>query len=228
MAASPDSAEATAPISAPTSGSGGGRMSSEERRAQILAASIAVFGAKGYDGATTDDLAQAAGVSQAYVVRMFGSKQGLFLAAFEAVAQRLETDFRAALAEADATLPSGADAAQRIHARKEAMSVAYLRLLGERGLHLTMLQAFLRGGDPVIGPVARASFGRIWRFIREEAGFDAEFGKEFLSYGMLLNTLIGLRMLDSDGSGPADELLAMCFPDLDAVAGVVPRADERW
>ncbi|NYG97908.1 AcrR family transcriptional regulator [Schumannella luteola] len=203
-------------------------MSSEERRAQILAASIAVFGAKGYDGATTDDLAQAAGVSQAYVVRMFGSKQGLFLAAFEAVAQRLETDFRAALAEADATLPSGADAAQRIHARKEAMSVAYLRLLGERGLHLTMLQAFLRGGDPVIGPVARASFGRIWRFIREEAGFDAEFGKEFLSYGMLLNTLIGLRMLDSDGSGPADELLAMCFPDLDAVAGVVPRADERW
>jgi len=203
-------------------------MSSEERRAQILAASIAVFGAKGYDGATTDDLAQAAGVSQAYVVRMFGSKQGLFLAAFEVVAQRLETDFRAALAEADATLPSDADAAQRIHARKESMSVAYLRLLGERGLHLTMLQAFLRGGDPVIGPVARASFGRIWRFIREEAGFDAEFGKEFLSYGMLLNTLIGLRMLDSDGSGPADELLAMCFPDLDAVAGVVPRADERW
>lgn len=203
-------------------------MSSEERRAQILAASIAVFGSKGYDGATTDDLAQAAGVSQAYVVRMFGSKQGLFMAALESVADRLEVDFRAALDDADASLPAGATDEQRTHARKEAMSVAYLRLLQERGLHLTMQHAFLRGGDPAIGPVARASFGRIWRFIREDAGFDAEFGKSFLSYGMLLNTLIGLRMVDTDGTGEADELLALCFPDLDAVAGVVPRADERW
>ncbi|MBN9195873.1 MAG: TetR/AcrR family transcriptional regulator, partial [Microbacterium sp.] len=57
------------------------RLSSDERREQIVRAAIAVFGARGYVGATTDEVAKAAGVSQPYVVRLFGSKESLFLAA---------------------------------------------------------------------------------------------------------------------------------------------------
>ena len=38
------------------------RMSSDERRAEILLAAHAVFGARGYEGATTDEVARAAGV----------------------------------------------------------------------------------------------------------------------------------------------------------------------
>ena len=36
------------------------RMSSDERRAEILLAAHAVFGARGYEGATTDEVARAA------------------------------------------------------------------------------------------------------------------------------------------------------------------------
>src|SRR5436309_2326271 len=74
------------------------RMSSEERREQIIAAAIAVFGARGYEGTTTDDVARTAGVSQPYVVRLFRSKENLFLAAMEFALDELMTAVRSALA----------------------------------------------------------------------------------------------------------------------------------
>src|SRR6478736_4486635 len=77
----------------------GKRLSSEERRRQILVAALAVFGARGYEGATTDEVARAAGVSQPYVVRLFGSKENLFLAAIEDALARMLAGFRAALAD---------------------------------------------------------------------------------------------------------------------------------
>src|SRR3978361_1816285 len=56
------------------------RMASDERRILVLEAATAVLGHVGYAGATTDQVAAAAGVSQPYVVRMFGTKEKLFLA----------------------------------------------------------------------------------------------------------------------------------------------------
>src|SRR6478735_6201734 len=75
------------------------RMSSQERREQIVAAAIAVFGARGYEGTTTDDVARTAGVSQPYVVRLFRSKENLFLAAMQSALDELMSVFRAALAD---------------------------------------------------------------------------------------------------------------------------------
>src|SRR5690348_7366167 len=80
---------------------GGRRLSSEERRRQILRAALAVFGARGYEGATTDEVARAAGVSQPYVVRLFGSKENLFLAALDDALTRTLAAFGAALADTD-------------------------------------------------------------------------------------------------------------------------------
>ncbi len=57
------------------------RLTSDQRRESILEAATVVFGERGYHGATTDAIASAAGISQAYVVRMFGSKEELFIAA---------------------------------------------------------------------------------------------------------------------------------------------------
>ena len=67
------------------------RMSSEERREQIIDAAMAVFGAKGYVGTTTDDVARAASVTQPYVVRLFGTKENLFLAALRRALERCST-----------------------------------------------------------------------------------------------------------------------------------------
>src|ERR1700709_1680827 len=75
------------------------RMSSADRRESILKAATAVFGTRSYVGATTDDVARAAGVSQPYVVRLFGTKEKLFLAVLNRAVDTLMTAFRRALAE---------------------------------------------------------------------------------------------------------------------------------
>ncbi|MFT4230721.1 MAG: TetR/AcrR family transcriptional regulator [Microbacterium sp.] len=196
----------------------GRRLTSVERREQILRAALAVFGARGYDGATTDEVAKAAGVSQPYVVRLFGSKESLFLAAIDAALDELLEVFAEALA-ADGDLPISKRVGQ-----------AYVDLLRVRGLHQTLSHAYLLGSHPVIGPAARGGFAKVWRFFREECGFDVEEARSFMAEGMLINTMIGMRLVDDYGDDESvGEMFRSCFPSaLDHVLDVIPRADEPW
>ncbi|GAA1983063.1 TetR family transcriptional regulator [Microbacterium pumilum] len=194
-------------------------MSSEERRDQIVAAAIAVFGARGYEGTTTDDVARTAGVSQPYVVRLFRSKENLFLAAMQSSLDQLMQVFRVALADAASDLP----VSKRI-------GEAYVDLLSTRGLHQTLSHAWLLGGHPVIGPAARKGFAQVWRFFRDEAGLDADQARMFLAEGMLINVMIGMRLVDDYGSDPSiTELFRACFPtELPHILDIAPRGDEPW
>ncbi|MDQ7878432.1 TetR/AcrR family transcriptional regulator [Microbacterium sp. QXD-8] len=198
----------------------GKRLSSDERRRQILVAALAVFGTRGYEGATTDEVARAAGVSQPYVVRLFGSKENLFLATIEDALTRLLAAFRAALAAEE---DDGLTAAKRI-------GQAYVDLIEVRGLHQTLAHAYLLGSNPVIGAAARRGFAAVWRFFREEMGIDADEARAFMAEGMLISTMIGLRIVDDYGSDPQiTELFRSCFPsELPHVLDVLPRGDERW
>jgi len=204
---------------APRPETSGRRMSSEERREQIVTAAIAVFGARGYEGTTTDDVARTAGVSQPYVVRLFGTKESLFLAAMQASLDELMRVFR--LARADEA--SGRPVSQRI-------GEAYVQLLGVRGLHQTLSHAWLLGGHPVIGPAARGGFAEVWRFLRDDVGLDADEARAFLAEGMLINVMIGMRLVDDYGSDPSvTELFRSCFPtELPHILDVAPRGDEPW
>jgi AcrR family transcriptional regulator len=200
----------------------GKRLSSDERRRQILVAALAVFGTRGYEGATTDEVARAAGVSQPYVVRLFGSKENLFLAAIGDALTRLLAAFRAALAEDDGE-GDGPTAAKRI-------GQAYVDLIEVRGLHQTLAHAYLLGSNPVIGAAARRGFASVWRFFRDEMGLSADEARAFMAEGMLISTMIGLRIVDDYGSDPQiTELFRSCFPtELPHVLDVLPRGTERW
>ncbi|HWH27078.1 MAG TPA: TetR/AcrR family transcriptional regulator [Pseudolysinimonas sp.] len=167
------------------------RMRSAERREQVLAAAASVFGERGYVGATTDAVARAAGVSQPYVVRMFGTKAALFEAVLARSLDRLIEEFRSAIDES-ASEPEELPAC---------IGRNYIALLADRGLLLSLMQAFMLGADPEIGPIARAGFRRVYVLLREEAGFSPEEATRFLSEGMMLNTLVGLRMA-ADWSDP--------------------------
>ena len=205
------------------------RLSSDERRRQILQAALAVFGARGYEGATTDEVARAAGVSQPYVVRLFGSKENLFLAAMEDALARTLASFRAALAEPMADEHREAGITEEKAAGKR-IGQAYVDLLEVRGLHQTLAHAYLLGSHPVIGPAARRGFALMWRFCRDEMGLDADGARAFLAEGMLISTMIGLRIVDDYGSDPQiTELFRSCFPsELPHVLDVLPRGTDRW
>ena len=207
----------------------GRRLSSDERRRQILVAALAVFGARGYEGATTDVVAKAAGVSQPYVVRLFGSKENLFLAALEDALTRLLVAFRAALAD-EITEQELADGVTPQKAMFKRVGQAYVDLIEVRGLHQTLAHAYLLGSNPAIGAAARRGFAQMWRFIRDEMGLDADEARAFLAEGMLISTMIGLRIVDDYGSDPQiTELFRSCFPtELPHVLDVLPRGTDAW
>src|ERR1700761_8206311 len=56
------------------------RKSKEERREEILEAAFKVFAEQGLHGASTEEIARRAGISQPYVFRLFGTKKELFMA----------------------------------------------------------------------------------------------------------------------------------------------------
>ncbi|WP_061961198.1 TetR/AcrR family transcriptional regulator [Demequina flava] len=181
----------------------GERLSADVRREQILAAASVVFGERGYSGGTTDAIARQAGVSQAYVVRMFGGKEKLFRASAERAAQKVVDAFRTTIADF-----TGDEAP---HDRTLALSVAYINLVVDRGILLTLLQLFSLGHDEGLGSLARQCFLRVYRVVREDAGLSPEEANAFFGRGMLTTMLLAMRMPDAAGDPAADELMACTF-----------------
>lgn len=181
----------------------GTRMRAEDRRELVLAAATGIFGSHGYVGTTTHQVAVAAGVSQPYIVKMFGTKENLFLEVLGRALDRLMTAFRAEVANESSAQPLGAR-----------LGLAYVGLVSETGMLLSLMHGFVLGADPCIGPVARAGFMSVYRFLREEAGFTPEESHTFLADGMLMNTMIGLRMTDDfESDSDVRELLTTAFPN---------------
>ena len=178
------------------------RMSSEDRRELVLDAATGVFGDAGYHGATTDAVARAAGVSQPYVVRMFGTKQQLFLEVIGRALASLMAAFREAI-DGDPEVPIG-----------RRLGLAYFALTADRGILLCLMHAFALGNEPVIGPAARCGFLDVYRLLRTEAGMSAEDASAFLAGGMLSNVVLGVRMLDDYDTDPSvRELMLTVFPE---------------
>lgn len=171
------------------------RLTAEERSEQLVTAAVTAFATAGYRGTSTDDVARLAGVSQPYVIRLFGSKQKLFLAAVEQACGRIEQAFRQALAE-----------------KPELSSVgeAYSELLAERELMAILLHGYAAAADPGIGPVVRAGFGRIYEVIRDGCGASLEDIRNTMAYGMLLTVLASMQVIGPDAvqpEAPLDELV---------------------
>ena len=95
-----------------------GRQSAEERKAQIVAEVLRLADEIGPDRLSTTDVARAVGVSQPAIFRHFPTKDALWLAVAEAIADRLQR----AWAEAGATGP---------HARLKALIGAQLSAISE-------------------------------------------------------------------------------------------------
>jgi AcrR family transcriptional regulator len=184
-------------------------MKAEDRRELVITAAMEVFGENGYIGTTTDMVARAAGVSQPYIVRLFGTKEKLFLEVLQRALDRLFAAFEKAL-------PGDPDTVGR------RLGLAYVELLNDRGLHLSLMHGFVSGNDPVIGAAARDGFISVYKYLREFGGFTGEETEVFLAHGMLITTMVGLRMTDMYGADEsAKELLDCTFGEkLDVAMGL--------
>src|SRR6266536_5250304 len=141
------------------------RLTAEERREQLVTAAVSAFSLGGYAGTTTDQVARLAGVSQPYVIRLFGTKQQLFLAALESVCDRLEQAVRDA-AERDPTLIS--------------LSSRFETMLSEEEVLRILLHGCSASAEPAIGDVVRERFARVFRMVRDLTGASPAQAREFL------------------------------------------------
>lgn len=171
------------------------RMTAAQREQQLLRAAVTAFARGGYTGTTTDQVARLAGVSQPYVLRLFGSKQELFLATYRHAGSRIQDTFRAAAT----TVAPDADVPDRL----AALGCAYLQLARDRDLLLVLLHGFMAAADPALGTAMRRCMIDIYHLIRALTGATAEQARDFVARGMLINTLVALQMPEHPDEDPA-------------------------
>ena len=163
----------------------GVRLSAEQRRAELLEAAASEFAIAGFRGTSTEAIARRAGISHAYLFRLFPTKKDLFLAIAQRCFERTRDVFRAA---AGAT----PEREQRLHA----MGEAYVELLGDRELLLLQMQLYAACSDPDIRDVVRAGYDQLRREVTELSGAPPEEIYAFFAAGMLLNVAAAMDYPD--------------------------------
>jgi AcrR family transcriptional regulator len=159
------------------------RLTASERSEQLVSAAVTAFSLGGYAGTTTDQVARLAGVSQPYVIRIFRTKQELFIAAVQRACDQIGVRFAEA-AEQEPTLKS--------------LGEAYKSLIGDHELITLMLHGFTASSDPAIGEPVREKFGQLFDLVRELTGCTAEEARDFFGVGMLLTCLGAMRVIGPD------------------------------
>lgn len=156
------------------------RHTADERRVEITAAAAIEFARRGLEGATTDRIAERAGVSQPYVVRLFGTKKALFLAVANRAFERVAEAFRAS---AVGETPED---------RLENMGAAYVGLLSDRDELALQLQLYAAAHDPEIRACVATRFAQLHELCGELSGADPEQLRSFMAKGMLCNVAAAL------------------------------------
>lgn len=181
------------------------RLPAAKRREQLLDTAAKLFAAKGYAGATTSELAEAAGVTEPIIYRHFDSKRDLFVALIErSGAQTIERWER--------HLEDAPDPGERLR-----------RLIGAnpmvteegRGLYRVIVQGMTALDDEAILKALHEHIAALHRFISREVARAQEagsVGKSFspeisawalvhlgLGYGMLAALRIPGHGVDAKG-----------------------------
>ena len=160
----------------------------EQRREEILQAAEQVFAARGLHGTPTMEIAKAAGISQAYLFRLFPTKAELFIALVQRCNERIHRTFVEAAAAAKA-------ADEDVLA---AMGKAYIGLLSNRDLLLGQLHAHAACDDELVRAEMRRGFARLVELVERESDAGPDEIRAFFAHGMLLNVLAAMRAEESD------------------------------
>jgi AcrR family transcriptional regulator len=162
------------------------RMSGTERRSQVLGIAAGEFANHGLHGASIEAIAHEAGITQAYVFRMFGTKKALFLELVGAAFDRFSDG-----------MSQAAKGARGVSALA-LMGARYYESLADRTTLLLQLQGFAACSDSEVRDLVRARVARMWDTVADTAGLDPVTVKSFLAFGMLLNNVAALDVDELD------------------------------
>jgi AcrR family transcriptional regulator len=177
------------------------RKTKEARREEILDAAMAAFAERGLHGASTEEIARRAGISQPYVFRLFGTKKELYKTVVaRCFRQTLEQFQRAA---------EGLRGEEALHA----IGRAYGELLESNRVYLrAQMQAYAACDDPDVCAVVRGGYGDLVAYVERVSGADPQTVARFFANGMLMNVLASMH-LEEQGEPWAARLLEGCKKD---------------
>jgi AcrR family transcriptional regulator len=163
------------------------RKTKEERREEILDAALGVFAENGLHGASTEEVARRAGISQPYVFRLFGTKKELYLAVVaRCFRQTLELMQRAA-------------EGKRGEEALRAIGGSYGELLASDRVYLrAQMQAYAASEDADVAAVVRNGYGDLVAYVERVSGLPVEEISRFFANGMLMNVLASMRAPEED------------------------------
>jgi AcrR family transcriptional regulator len=158
----------------------------DERREDVLRAAIKVVGPRGLYGTPTMEIAAAAGISHAYLFRLFPTKIELFVA----VLARSFRQIHDAMVEAAVTARSDGRPV------RDAMAEAYTSLLQDPGVLLTQLQGQAAASEPVVRDELRRGFQMLYEMVDREWGATPGEIQAFFAHGMLCNVIAAMQLSD--------------------------------
>ena len=162
----------------------------EERREAVLEAGMSVFAEKGFLGTPTTEVAKAAGISQAYLFRLFPTKTDLVLAVVERSNQRIDGDVR-----------QGRRAGAGHRRRRQGGDGRGLRraAAGPHDAHDADPPVRGRGVDARGRRGGARAFAKLYDLAGEAAGLGPEELHQFFATGMLLNVMAAIGAEDDHG-----------------------------
>ena len=166
------------------------RMTAEERRVQLVEAAVEEFAQAGLAGASTEAIAKRAGISHAYLFRLFPTKRALFAATVDHSFDHVLETFQTAYDDRDHGEPV-----------LEVLGHAYIELLRDRGRLLFQLHAYAACGDEDIRVHVRERYLAIFDWVRDVSGHEEDDVRVFMSTGLLLAVSAAIDAPDLAGDG---------------------------
>jgi AcrR family transcriptional regulator len=162
----------------------------EERRETVLNTAIGTFAARGYFGTTTSEVAKEAGISQAYVYRLFPNKEALFVA----VVERCFVQVRACFEQGAAEAPGSST-----QVVLESMGEAYAKLIADKDLMLVQLHAQAAAvSEPAIRDAVRRGYALAVEYVRGASGATEPQVQEFFARGALCHLIVSMSAEEVD------------------------------
>jgi AcrR family transcriptional regulator len=174
------------------------RSTAEAQRVRITTAAVQVFARTGFHATPVTDVAAAAGVSPAYVFRLFAGKVGLFVAAVENTYARVAETMEHAGAGSPSSDPQD---------RLDAMTAAYVALIEDEDLIMMQAHAQSAGSVPEIRAAVQRGLGEVVRTVGVVSGATPEAVQRFIAYGQLCHLIVQAD-LASVRSSWAESLIA--------------------
>ncbi len=180
------------------------RSTADDRRPVVVKHAIPVFARTGYHATPVSDVAAAAGISQGYVIRLFGTKLDLFVAVVDHCFERIVTALTAA---ADQVAGDEPDVVL------EAMSSAYVDLIADRDLLMVQVHAQSAADTPQIRDAMRRGLASVVAVAHDRSHADRAAIQRFVAYGQLCHLIVTAELDDVDSAWAATLTEGMQHPE---------------